>query len=451
MRTRLCISALGLLMLTAMPAGCANGPEPPPRAVWPPADAALAMNRDAQVFIPQMDDLTRTLRVAVVYNDTHIQVRYEFATEHPSWYHDYLVYRDGRWERLGEGAAGPAPLGLQEDRIAMMLDDGLVEGFAEYGGYVTMHPGVSSRSDQAPEATNKFIPPSRRGELDADLWRRTRSAEQLDRLRDEGVFIHTWQWRAHRSNPVGHADPGYVLDARNSAEGRGMYATNWDGDSRQPLFMFDPQVSGHHALDERTLLDRGYGQDDPYYLYDRTALPFDPEHDWREGDVLPRRYLRDPSDSRASLKAQGRWEDGSWRVRVTRTLEAPNPRDSKAIEPGETYHVAFAVHSEATQARWHYVSMPLTLGLDVEADVTAQYTEGDLDEASAQWHEVPLFYSGQVYLAWLKDNGHPVHQRFADARDHPMSPARIQALAEALVQHELAWLRRQGVEVSDRH
>ncbi|MFA9480481.1 ethylbenzene dehydrogenase-related protein, partial [Phycisphaerales bacterium AB-hyl4] len=225
-----------------------------------------AVDQAANIYIPASDDLTRLLRVAVVYNDTHIQIRYEFATDHPSWYHDYLVYRAGEWQRLGEGAAGPAPTGLQEDRIAMMLDDGSVEGFAEYGGYVTMHPGVSSRTDEAPADVNKFLPASREGEMDAGMWQRTHSDDELDRLRDEGVFINTWQWRAHRSNPIGYADPGYVLDARNSAEGQGMYATNWDDEQDQPLYMFDPAERDRHALQDNLLLDRAYGQDDPYYL-----------------------------------------------------------------------------------------------------------------------------------------------------------------------------------------
>ena len=431
--------------------GCQTASEGDRHADWHPRHAPRAENEQANVHIPADEDLTRSLRVAVVYNDTHIQIRYAFATDHPSWYHDYLVYEQGQWQRLGEGAAGPAPTGLQEDRIALMLDDGSVDGFAEYGGYVTMHPGVSSRSDEAPEGINKFIPTSREGETDAGMWQRIRSEDDLDRLRDEGVFINTWQWRAHRSNPIGYADPGYVLDARNSAEGRGMYATNWNGDLDQPRFMFDPAHSDRHALCREELLARAYGQDDPYYLVEDGALPFDAEHDWQEGDVLPRRYLREPSGSRASLAADGRWADGEWRVRVTRTLEAPNPRDSKTLEAGETYNVAFAVHADATQARWHYVSMPLTLGLGADADVPAQYVEGDLDSTEVdQWFEVPLFYSGQVYLAWLQDNGHPVHLQFSEAQMNPLDASTIEALAGQLAEHEQRWLREQGIDLESR-
>ncbi|MFA9480480.1 ethylbenzene dehydrogenase-related protein, partial [Phycisphaerales bacterium AB-hyl4] len=176
-----------------------------------------------------------------------------------------------------------------------------------------------------------------------------------------------------------------------------------------------------------------------------TALPFDPDHAWEEGDVLPRRYLREPSGSRASLAADGRWIDGAWHVWITRELAAPDPRDSKALEHGQTYNVAFAVHADATQARWHYVSMPLTLGLGEDADVPAQYTDGNLNDASPEWVDVPLFYSGQVYLAWLADNGHPVHQCFAKAQDKPLDRSTIQTLANALAEHEQDWLREQGV------
>ena len=415
-------------------------------------DAPLAEDQEANVYIPAQERLTSSLRVGVAYNDSHVSVVYEYETDNPSWYHDYLVYEDGEWTRIGRGVAGPQPFGLNEDRISMALDDGSVEGYDYWGGYVTMHPGVQSRTDAAPEDIRKFLEASRSGELDDESWQRHLPEEQLDELREAGTFFQTWQWRAHRSNPVGFADPGYVLAQRHSAGGESMYATNWDGEAEQPLYMYDPaEHDGMVALERERVEAREYTQDDPYYLNVEQAVPFDPEHEWQDGDTLPRRYLQQPSGSRGALTADGRYEDGAWRVRITRTLEAPDPLDSKSVEPGQTYNVAFAVHADATQGRWHYTSMPLPFSLDdEEAHLRAVYTEGELDEAEVEWLEVPLFYPGQAYLEWLRDNGHPVHEAYAAAHADPLDADAVRTLATALAEHELAWLREMGIDVATR-
>jgi hypothetical protein len=383
------------------------------------------------------------VRVGAVYNDTHIQIRYEFETDDPSWFHDYLVYRDGGWERLGRGAAGPAATGLYEDRISVSMNNGTVEGFDVYGGYVTMHPGVVGRTDEAEDEVTKFLPGSREDAPAGTRWGLVLDDDKISRMQDRGEFLTTWQWRAHRSNPIGYADPGFVLEARNSASGRGMYATNWDDDSDQPLYMYDADSVGIHALDGQRLAQRDYSQNDLYYLFREDAKPFDPDHEWQEGDALPRRYLRTPSGHRGALKASGRWSDGAWRVSVERTLESPDPREGLSISSGQTLSAAFAVHTGATQGRWHLVSMPLRLGIGADGDITARYTNGELSEASVEWTEVPLFYSGQVYLDWLQGHGHPVHYAYERALLDPLNPARIRELAAQLARHERDWLREQ--------
>lgn len=172
-----------------------------------------------------------------------------------------------------------------------------------------------------------------------------------------------------------------------------MYTTNQDADSGLPLKMYDPQRTGRAALRIEKLRRGEYGQDDPYFLREDDAIPFDPDGDWEEGDALPHRLLREPSGSRGAIRADGEYRDGAWRVRLTRSLEAPDPRDSKSFVPGETRQVAFAVHA-ASGTRFHRVSNPLTLGLGVEADLVAQKVEGDLDAAETEWTEIPVFYPG---------------------------------------------------------
>lgn len=172
-----------------------------------------------------------------------------------------------------------------------------------------------------------------------------------------------------------------------------MFTDNRNEETGLPLRMFDPEATGSRALRLESLRAREYGQDAPYFLTDEDSVPFDPDHDWREGDAIPQRLLREPDGSRGAIRARGEYRDGAWHVRLTRSLETPDPLDSKALVPGESYHVAFAVHN-AAGAGFHRVSLPLTLGLGVEADLRARKVEGDLDEAAVEWTEVTIFYLG---------------------------------------------------------
>lgn len=184
-----------------------------------------------------------------------------------------------------------------------------------------------------------------------------------------------------------------------------MYFTNWDDETNQPLHMYNPETSGITSLRMERLLARLYSQDDPYFLHEDDALPFDPDHEWREGDALPRRVLREPSGSRGAVRADGRWSDGAWRVAVTRSMEAPNPLDSKSLEPGNTYNVQFAVHTGYAGAHWHLVSMPVTLGVGTDAKLVAQRVDGSLDDATVEeWLELPVIYPGMITMADIEEN-----------------------------------------------
>ncbi len=350
-----------------------------------------------------------TLQVGAIYDASEFQIRFVFPTENPSWYHQYWVYEDGHWVRYGSGADGRDSDGLYEDRISIMIDDGSVGAFAETGGMVTVHPGMRSTATAAdPDEVRrhphlgerlgrsdvrKFILESRTGAYGPDSWESVRSLEELEALQEEGVFLDLWQWRAHRSNPIGYADNGYVLDYRHSSSGRSMFTTNQDGETGLPLKMFDPEKAGSPALRLEALRAREYGQGDPYFLTEDSGVPFDPDYDWNDGDAIPQRLLRKPDGSRGAIRAHGEYRDGAWHVRLTRSLDAPDPLDSKALVPGEIYHVAFAVHSGAG-AGFHRVSLPMTLGLGVESDLEAREVEGDLDDAEVEWTEVTIFYLG---------------------------------------------------------
>lgn len=374
---------------------------------------------DAEAPEQPKGNQAKTLYVAAEYNDETFRLHYRLKVENPSWYHQYWRYQDGEWMRMGDGSAGPDEHGLYEDRISMMLDDGSVEGFSRYGGWMLIHPGMRSLDSAAdPDDVSehpilgkemgrsdvrKYIPQSRSIENynRPAPWDAVRPLEELDAMQDRGEFLDLWQWRAHRSNPVGFADNGYVLHYRLSSEGRSMYSDNRSADAMQPAYMFNPELTGKRALDWERLLVRGYGQDDHYFLSEDLAVPFDPDYEWQDGDVIPFRLLQTPDGARGAITADGRYNDGAWRVTLERSMESPNPRDSKTLAVGEIYHVAFAVHHGAVGARHHRVSLPHTLGIGTEADIVAVYSEEPLVEQELTWHEVELISPGQVDWEWL--------------------------------------------------
>ena len=397
--------------------GCENTEEPIP------LNEPVAIDEINNIWIPPGKDLLKTLRVAAVYNNTHIQLRYEFETDNPHWYHQYWRYENGAWVRYGSGGPAPDPHGLYEDRISMLLDDGSVDGFHRWGGFMTVHDGMRSLTNEVESEevsahpflgeqmgrsdVRKFLPETRHSVDGEDAWADVADEEMINELQEQGVFLDLWQWRAHRSHPVGYADNNYVLHYRLSSEGRGMYTTNWDDDTNAPAWMYDQGKTGFRALDWDRLVNGEYTQEDYYYLSEEIAAPFDPDHEWREGDVIPQRFLREPSGSRGAIRAAGGYSEGAWRVQLTRTLASPDPLDSKELRDGETYNVAFAVHTGGHGARWHLVSLPYTLGLGVEdADITARYVDDDLDNEEVEWHELPVFYPGQVTFQWLRSQEH---------------------------------------------
>ncbi|MFV8835107.1 ethylbenzene dehydrogenase-related protein [Aquisalimonas sp.] len=417
------------------------------------ANGAQLDDRDRNIHIPGDDDLFDQLRVSAAYDDSHIQIHYEYVTDNPSWYHQYWVYEDGDWVRYGSGSPGPDEHGLYEDRISMMLDDGTVDDFARIGGWMTVHQGMRTLTSEADSDevedhpklgedmgrsdVRKYLALSRDTDDEREAaWQDVRDDDELEQLRRDGKFLDLWQWRAHRSNPMGYADNGYVLHYRMSSEGRSMFTDNWDEDAGQPRYMFDPDQVGSRSLDWDALIDREYGQDDPYYIYEGNAVNFDPDHDWQEGDVIPQRFLRPPHGSRGAIQAAGRYTDGAWRVTLIRTLEAPDPMDSKTLEDGGTYNVAFAVHSGGVGARWHRVSLPQTLGLGHDdADIVAVRADGDFSDVELEWTELTLIYPGQVTWQWLHGD-HPGSEPLATGNLGVRDFHDIEQLQTFIIGHE---------------
>ena len=374
------------------------------------------------------EPLTKPLHVQAAYNDQDILFRFRFPSKNPGIHHDQLVYEDGEWVRHGRSAVGRVPDGLYEDRLAFHIDDGAVRGFATQGCWAACHSDLRDPfMYDAPTAdevqtntyfseaikktdTRHYIPDSRQRDVWWDFAWDDISAEHakvIRTLRDGGVFLDQWHWRAARGNAIGASDDMWVLDYRNGDAGQSAYSTNWDGEAGQPKKMFDPDKVGLAALSFDDVRNARIPFDGVSYLSDGTMKDYDPSYPWKEGDALPRRYLRAPEGSRSDISASGRWDDGWWTVELRRRLDTGNP-DDKALRDRATYSLAFAFYTEATGNRFHYVTFPVRLGLNQPADIVAHRFDGDApDWTSISPTELTSFYPGQISWQFITSDLHP--------------------------------------------
>lgn len=396
--------------------------------VWATQGTGVIRNDlSRNIFIP--DELMMPLQVKAAYNGREMFFRYRWPSERPGIYHDMLRFEDGKWVRYGASVPGPQPQGIYEDRVTMLVDDGSVPEFEKYGGYITIGDRMRFFSNQAPkeevqahpylgqkkkqQEVGKYLPETR---SDVDDWSSVVSENDLDALREAGYFLDLWHWRAHRSNPVDKSDDQFVAEARYGDSGKGPFFTNWDADLQQPKLMFDPTKTGRKALSWNDLVERKLGFDDLYYLREDQAVAFDPSLSWQEGDTIPRRVLRSGEGSRADISVVGkaRWKDGFWDVTLVRAMDTGNSLEDKVMVDKGRYTVAFAVHRNATGSRWHYVSLPVSLGLGRKAELKAVRFEGDQPPWDQPWLDVSLFYPGQVSWPMLVNReNHPGADRIA--------------------------------------
>ena len=328
------------------------------------------------------------LRLQVAYDSENAYFRFQWKTNaaHPGDAYPFYRFDGKEWkpygnQRLAAAVRKGEQPAIYEDRLNMMIDDGKVPGFANQGCWLTCHNGERD-APQQPSAdqvkanpffqaikkndVRKYLPSTRTDAMAS--WDKGRSLEEVQAIKTAGGFLDLIQWRAHRSNPVGMADDGYVLEYRNFDAGKNPFSSNLDAATKQPKFMYDEKKIGKKALrieDLRktpTVLVRG-----------QTAVPFDANAGWKEGDLVSQ-YVVSAEDAAGSAadnkQAKGVWQDGMWTVVWARKLNLANP-DDKALQEGKAYNFAFAVHDDNMTSRGHHVSFPLTVGFGAKADIQA--------------------------------------------------------------------------------
>ena len=326
------------------------------------------------------------LKVQAAYDEKNAYLRFQWKTQNPfpGIEHQYQRFDGKEWKAFGHPKLDKAvqegkQTAMYEDRLAIMLDDGSVPGFSRQGCWLTCHDGqrdmarAASKDDASANAllaalkkseVRKYLPATRQ---DPTKWNTGKSLEEIAKIRASGAFVDLIQWRAYRSNGVGMADDGYVLEYRYSDAGKDMYSGNSDAKTHQPKFMWDAKKTGYRAITAAELRKGAH-----FLVRESNAVPFDPNAGWKEGDLLPEYVLsrQDAAGSAAENSASSDWKDGQWTVVVTRPLGLANA-DDKTLKEGGVYNVGFAVHDDNITTRGHHVSIVRTLGLGAAAQIRA--------------------------------------------------------------------------------
>jgi Ethylbenzene dehydrogenase len=328
------------------------------------------------------------LNLQIAYDNENAYFRAQWKTRnaYPGEAHPFVRYDGKEWKPYGFPKLdavvqkGEQP-GIYEDRFSIMIDDGGVPAFANQGCWLTCHNGARDNPKFATRAeveanplyqtlkqidVRKYLPSTR---TDADAsWDKGKSPDEIAKIKAAGGFLDLMQWRAHRSNPVGMADDGYVLEYRLSDAGGNPFGSNVDPKTHQPRFMYDEKKVGKKALNTDDIRKAPTA-----LIRDQNAVPFDPNAGWKVGDLIPE-YVLNKEGAKGSgadnKNVTGAWKDGMWTVVWVRPLKLTNP-DDKALNEGKVYNFAFAVHDDNITTRGHHVSFPITVGFGVKAAIEA--------------------------------------------------------------------------------
>jgi hypothetical protein len=333
---------------------------------------------------------TIDLTVRAAYDAEYVYLQFRWATPVPHAMHTLWRYDGKQWTAWG----GPKPdatkkgiLPSYEDRLAILWDepnnvpafDGSRATFSQVGCWMTCHNSMRAMPRDVPRSAidphpywgakgrrvgdiRKYLLITRTARDDAGAWDKVKSAADLNKLKTAGKYLDLWQWRAARSNAVGHASDDWVLEYRNGDAGRSPFFS-----PPKPQFMYDEKIAGFRAIPESQLQAR-MGQ--AALIEKRTAVPLDPNAKFAVGDLLPRYIQREPEGSAADVQVFGQYVDGHWVVEFRRKLNTGHS-DDKVLRPGTAYPIGFAIFDDTVSNRRHYVTLPLTLGLGVSGAVTA--------------------------------------------------------------------------------
>lgn len=157
-----------------------------------------------------------------------------------------------------------------------------------------------------------------------------------------------WVWRAFTSDPMAHAEDGFVDDdSRKSDSGSGKARKNESSDKMKPKYMQDPAKKAAAPgvlVDGDTTEIKDYGK-------------------FKSGDVVPSWVLSNFSGSMADVKTKSKYENGKWTVMMTRKLESGDKENDVTFDTRRDFTFGVAVFNNSSKHN-SYNSGPTKLVFD---------------------------------------------------------------------------------------
>jgi hypothetical protein len=276
-------------------------------AVWQEAKAVDVPFEGKEIFAGKRASVsTRAL-----YTDDEIYFWFNWKDATKSVTKEAWVYDGQKWSHQKGN----------EDRISLLFEIDRINNFATKGCAVVCHvpQGATSAKD------GKFGT--------------TSAAEKGD----------LWHWKAARSDPAGFADDTWVTQisadkgGRKNDAGKGGDQSNMTADKSKPMYMLAP---GKQLAKNDILLVSHAVEITDYAAF-------------KAGDTVTYRMPVTPEGSRADIKAQSSYADGSWTVVLSRKLDTGNDDDT-ALDPRKKYNFAMALFDDSGDEN-SYDSEVLTL------------------------------------------------------------------------------------------
>ena len=195
-----------------------------------------------------------------------------------------------------------------EDRISLLFEINRINNFATKGCAITCH--VPDGAPNAKEGKFGTVTAAEKGDL--------------------------WHWKAARSDPAGFADDTWLTNisekkgGRKSDAGKGGDTKNMTEDKSMPKYMLAP---GKMLAKNGILL-----ASDTVEIEDYSAF--------KTGDTLTYRMPKIPEGSRADIKAESNYANGSWTVMLSRSLDTGHD-DDVAFNPRKKYNFAMALFDDS--------------------------------------------------------------------------------------------------------
>ena len=157
-----------------------------------------------------------------------------------------------------------------------------------------------------------------------------------------------WVWRSYTSDPMGHAEDGFVDDdSRKSDPGTGKARKNETGDKNKPKYMQDPAKK----------------QSVPGFLVEGEIVEIKDYSKFKNNDVVPAWILSPFSGSMADVTTRSKYENRRWTVMLQRKLETADKENDVQFDTRRDYSFGLAVFNNSAKHN-SYNSGPTKLIFD---------------------------------------------------------------------------------------